>query len=1213
MKSFMKSLPSHRKKEKERKSRHNRRRGNNSTTASNKLDDARSSHVPPADRRGERRRRGGGVMDDGDGHSSSLLQSQSQGSGSIVEATQVQYPPAAERSAMNMGLPRVSLGNNNDNNNNKNSSNTKEQKEEAVRNKQQHDPNDEDDDAAVEQNSEETILSTSTGSVVEATQIQYPLPMPRIMMEPPPPRNAIAMKDENNVHQNEEDNDNDYGGEEEEEQQQKDVQQKSSSKDDVLTSPVQSSLDITNSKYDTAYDEETVYDNPYNEEAPDEDDGGGTTMMRGFTNESIPVCGECQKDHDEDQETICNDYSSTMTKLKNNEPFANNRGGDLLGEQHQHQPQNENDNEKVIAEKQPRDETSKSDSGHHSSSNRNLSSGVNNATLVGEDDRFTESYSDTMMKQPAAYYDQNGKKDATETSIRKPRDCIDRADTIIQKRDHNTKRVDKEQISNNLHEKGTMCTSADNPRVNSAEPSKGKIHTGKRGSNRVSLETEPMGNNTGGSNRFSDERDPVTNNTTFALAGGTAKDNAHLEQRTNNSSSSATVRPGHDKVGVVATGGETLQEENVANGDTDIVLTSSDIGDCTKAMEVALKIMDANSNEDPFHGIDIEQWHSTFQDFGSYMTALGNPNSTEAKELHQINSYDKVFAIFDRGMDVNHCNAVFIYDMIRTISGGIYDHSQIRGQVECKKLDHLAVCLDMIFGVNEDDPDSPTTVFTVSISKAAKDNSTVLKFTMSLEQSSQTGATTMSTAIIPQPPSTSLPPHLYAMSQIFARYTHENMRTLQSQLDSTHKTLVATREGAMDLQKQALKLQNDLQDAHSEADQATSKLERAEAELGRQKYVFDRKEESFERVKEHYKAEVDRKESELANVKDQYERELKEAKAELARLKQFRHTEQSITEQGRADRSSKQRSYDQRSTDQRKRKESSSRREGHHSKHHRTSEHHHSKRRQSTPHPNPNPNQHADEAAEAIDDQISPSIPRKIEYFATDPYDCDLGSLDGSRKKSRRSSMSGGSSRRSRSAPYDLQPPRRPRSLSEPHRMGDSGRDGRLSGGTKHQRNPLKSLPENNHGDHSTDAWCSNLFSEKKDSRSKRRESSGRRNDRQPNNERADSREDTDNKMKTSSNSRKTIKNPYIKKPKPASNPDEPSYAFQEVVRGKDARAALPGHDCEECRKFLDALGNDTGFRDTIVQECSRHRSRFPPPSTPKDFWRMTFPDERDS
>ena len=179
--------------------------------------------------------------------------------------------------------------------------------------------------------------------------------------------------------------------------------------------------------------------------------------------------------------------------------------------------------------------------------------------------------------------------------------------------------------------------------------------------------------------------------------------------------------------------------------------------------------------------------------------------------------------------------------------------------------------------------------------------------------------------------------------------------------------------------------------------------------------------------------------------------------------------------------------------------------------------------------------------------------------------------------------------------------------------MDDSGRNGRrLSGDTKHQRNPLKSLPENR-GDHSTDAWCSNLFSEKKDSRSKRRESSGRRNDRQPNTERADSREEYNSKKMISSNSRKAIKNPYNKKAKPASKPDEPSYAFQEVVRGKDARAALPGHDCEECRKFLDALGNDTGFRDTIVQECSRHRSRFAPPSTPKDYWRLTFADERDS
>lgn len=174
--------------------------------------------------------------------------------------------------------------------------------------------------------------------------------------------------------------------------------------------------------------------------------------------------------------------------------------------------------------------------------------------------------------------------------------------------------------------------------------------------------------------------------------------------------------------------------------------------------------------------------------------------------------------------------------------------------VECsKKLDHLDACLDMIFGVNDDDdPDSPATVVTVNVSKAPSGNSTVLKFSMTLEPSDSRKD---DTSMLQQQPSngtthTALPPHLEAMSQVFERYTQENTQSLQSQLTSTQETLVATREGAMDLQRQALKLQDDLHDAQSEADEIKTKLEQTEANLGRQKYEFERKEESFKRVKD---------------------------------------------------------------------------------------------------------------------------------------------------------------------------------------------------------------------------------------------------------------------------------------------------------------------------------------------------------------------------
>jgi len=614
-----------------------------------------------------------------------------------------------------------------------------------------------------------------------------------------------------------------------------------------------------------------------------------------------------------------------------------------------------------------------------------------------------------------------------------------------------------------------------------------------------------------------------------------------------------------------------------------------------------------------------------------------------------------VFAIFDRGMDVNHCNAIFIYNMIRTISGGIDAHGKSHSHRDqqnrlshheaphdgCKKLNQLAACLDMIFGVNEEDSsDILSTAVSVSISKAERETSTVLKFSMSLESLSQSDETSLLTT--QQPPAGTLPPHLQAMSQVFAQFSAENTRPLQSQLDSTRKTLAATREGSMDLQRQALKLQDDLQDAQTEAEEAKSNQEQTETELGRQKYEFERREESFERVKEHYKAEIDRKETELANAKERFERELKEAKAEVARAKlrytgqrhsEQRHTEQNHTEQRHTEqrhtdlRHTEQRHMEQRHTEQRKRKERDGRREDHQMKDHRT-EHH---RRHGMPHPNPNANMHA-ETTETSDDQISPSIPRKIEYHPTDPFDDDA---EGSRKTSKvsgrqsRHSTGNVTSRKSRSAPYELQPPRRSRASSEPktrdtnhktdqHHSSTSRNDEQVSessgrygqpGSTK-QRNPLKSLTENSHADHSSDA----NFREKKESRNRRERSA--RNDQQPHDERAEQEESKQtSNFASSSKNRKATKNPYLKQSKPSKNivketdgNNEPSFAYQEVVRGRDKRQALPGHDCEECRKFLNAVGN--GYdREQLVFECSRHRARHAPPSTPPDFWKLTFVD----
>lgn len=67
-----------------------------------------------------------------------------------------------------------------------------------------------------------------------------------------------------------------------------------------------------------------------------------------------------------------------------------------------------------------------------------------------------------------------------------------------------------------------------------------------------------------------------------------------------------------------------------------------------------------------------------------------------------------------------------------------------------------------------------------------------------------------------------------------------------------------------------------------------------------------------------------------------------------------------------------------------------------------------------------------------------------------------------------------------------------------------------------------------------------------------------------------------------------------------------------EVVRNKEARAALPGHSCTECAKYFEALVqqgvvNDENLKE-MMRQCSRHKSRWTPPSTPLGFWDLSIP-----
>jgi len=66
-------------------------------------------------------------------------------------------------------------------------------------------------------------------------------------------------------------------------------------------------------------------------------------------------------------------------------------------------------------------------------------------------------------------------------------------------------------------------------------------------------------------------------------------------------------------------------------------------------------------------------------------------------------------------------------------------------------------------------------------------------------------------------------------------------------------------------------------------------------------------------------------------------------------------------------------------------------------------------------------------------------------------------------------------------------------------------------------------------------------------------------------------------------------------------------FKFKETVRNKSERDQLPGHECEHCKKFYDAVGIDD--KKKFLNFCSRHKYQDSPPTTPENYWEVSFPD----
>ncbi|XP_071097599.1 serine/arginine repetitive matrix protein 2-like [Haliotis cracherodii] len=71
-------------------------------------------------------------------------------------------------------------------------------------------------------------------------------------------------------------------------------------------------------------------------------------------------------------------------------------------------------------------------------------------------------------------------------------------------------------------------------------------------------------------------------------------------------------------------------------------------------------------------------------------------------------------------------------------------------------------------------------------------------------------------------------------------------------------------------------------------------------------------------------------------------------------------------------------------------------------------------------------------------------------------------------------------------------------------------------------------------------------------------------------------------------------------------------FAYVDVVRKKVERQQLKASSCQECYEYYKSKGCSEEEIQQQIQDCSRHRARYLPPSTPEHFWSIGFPDTQE-
>ncbi|KAG1657345.1 DNA endonuclease RBBP8 [Nymphon striatum] len=82
--------------------------------------------------------------------------------------------------------------------------------------------------------------------------------------------------------------------------------------------------------------------------------------------------------------------------------------------------------------------------------------------------------------------------------------------------------------------------------------------------------------------------------------------------------------------------------------------------------------------------------------------------------------------------------------------------------------------------------------------------------------------------------------------------------------------------------------------------------------------------------------------------------------------------------------------------------------------------------------------------------------------------------------------------------------------------------------------------------------------------------------------------------------------------PKDFPDKKEVDIKFKEVVRKKEDRKKLDGHNCHECQKYYGDLNLPEEELKKRMKYCSRHRAKYSPEKSPEHFWEVDLPDTQE-